>query len=285
MADAPLSVPAPVGLSVAEANHVVIGAPRSAPAARAPATAAAPVESPTSEPTDTATALAELDQLDADLKRRHPRPSADPAPPPKAPPAAPAGEPGEVLGKPESDYSPYLEEHLGLASASLVEIGQGLHAIDQQWRELRTVTERLERQMEGAAQEVEFLRQRAGEESVGTVARGPLISASETLAARSAALGGATPAPYERYTAERYRKTVSAVKLRRRPLAVWTLGLAALISGTLLTFTYLAHTGTPPLWLALLPLIWLIPAPFFVVSFVATQRIVAQNSLDLAGAT
>jgi hypothetical protein len=199
--------------------------------------------------------------------------------------AGAAGHPPEGSWPLDAKYSPYLEEHLGLASASLVELGAGLRAMDDRWRELRTAAVRLEQQMEGAAQEVEFLRQHAGEVPMGTIPRGPLVSASETLAARAASHGLPVDAPFGEFTAERYGRTVAAVKKRRRSLAGWTIGLAGLISGALLTFTYLAHEATPTLWLAVLPLVWLVPVPFFIVSFVATQRIVAQNALDLAGST
>ncbi len=235
---------------------------------------------------DTDRVLAELDRLDAELKpRRGDASGSSPAAATGTAPASPPSPPGpsDEAWPLDAKYSPYLEEHLGLASASLVELGAGLRAMDDRWRELRSAAIRLEQQMEGAAQEVEFLRQHAGEVPMGTIPRGPLVSASETLAARAASHGLPVDAPYGEFTAERYGRTVAAVRRRRRALAGWTLGLAALISGALLTFTYLAHEAAPPIWLAVLPLVWLIPVPFFVVSFLATQRIVAQNALELAG--
>jgi hypothetical protein len=237
---------------------------------------------------DTARVLAEIDRVHAELKPR--RPGVPASPPPTeavaaSVPTSSSADYSEAWAPLDAKYSPYLEEHLGLASASLVELGAGLRAMDDRWQELRAATVRLEQQMEGAAQEVEFLRQQAGANPVGTFARGPLVSASETLAARAASHSLPVDAPYGDFTAARYGRTVGSVQRRRRSLAGWTIGLAVLISGALLTFTYLAHEATPPLWLALLPLVWLVPVPFFIVSFVATQRIVAQNSLDLAGST
>jgi hypothetical protein len=238
-----------------------------------------PVPAPVEEPadprwTDTASVLAEIERVDAELKRRPAAVSAD----------GPAGaEPGSEGSEPkpgDAEYSPYLEEHLGLASVSLVELGAGLRAMSDRWQELQTAAQKLEQQMEGAAQEVEFLREQAGGPTDGSATRGPLLSASEALAARAASRE-VPAAPYEAFTAEKYGRTVAAVQKRRRPLAYWTVGFAALISGALLTFTYLAREATPPLWLAVLPLVWLIPVPFFIVSFLATQRIVAQNALDL----
>jgi hypothetical protein len=237
---------------------------------------------------DTARVLAEIDRVDADLRPRRSTPATHAPAPAAVPESTRAGTAADYSEEPtplDAKYSPYLEEHLGLASASLVELGAGLREMDERWRELREATVRLEQQMEGAAQEVEFLRQQAGANPVGTFARGPLVSASETLAARAASHSLPVDAPYGEFTAARYGRTVTAVQQRRRSLAGWTIGLAALISGALLTFTYLAREATPPIWLAVLPLVWLIPVPFFVVSFLATQRIVAQNALDLAGSS
>jgi hypothetical protein len=223
--------------------------------------------------------LDELARVDAELRPRRPRSGASvPRPEPVA-----AAVYSEDPTPAETELSPHLEERLELASASLVQMGAGLRAIDDQWRELRAAADRLEEQMEGAAKEMEFLRERAGTMPAGAAARGPLSSAAEALAARSAAHQLPVDAPYGQFTADRYRRTVDAVKDRRRSMAAWTIGLAVAISGALLTFTYLAHEGTPPLWLALLPLVWLIPVPFFLVSFLATQRLVSQNALDLAG--
>jgi hypothetical protein len=239
---------------------------------------------------DTDRILAELDRVDAELKPRRPGVSGSAAAPATAPHTEPATttastDYSEEPAPLDAKYSPYLEEHLGLATASLVELGAGLRAMDDRWRELREAAIRLEQQMEGAAQEVEFLRQHAGAVPMGTIPRGPLVSASETLAARAASHGLAVDAPFGEFTAERYGRTVASVRQRRRSMAGWTIGLAALISGALLTFTYLAHEAAPPIWLAVLPLVWLIPVPFFVVSFLATQRLVAQNALDLAGSS
>jgi hypothetical protein len=249
------------------------------------------ISAPTTDETsggwsDTARVLAEIDRVDAELKPRRPgRAEVPPAvePSPRDTAASGAYSFSEDPAPLDTKYSPYLEEHLGMASASLVELGAGLRAMDTRWQELRAAAVRLEHQMEGAAQEVEFLRQQAGTVPMGTIPRGPLVSASETLAARAASHALAVDAPFGEFTAERYRRTVGAVGKRRRSLAGWTIGLAVVISGALLTFTYLAHEATPPIWLAILPLVWLIPVPFFVVSFLATQRIVAQNALDLAG--
>ena len=222
--------------------------------------------------------LTELAQLDAELKsRRGQTAPSPPAPEPgsEASPEAPAGANGPL--------TPHLEQRIELASASLVQIGAGLRAIDDQWAAIRAEANRLEQQMDGAAEELEFLRERGGAAPAAPAPQVLLASPTEVLAARVAARRAPVEAPYSEFTADRYRRTIRAVEQRRGPVAAWTIGLAAAISGALLTFTFLAHESAPTLWLAILPLVWLIPVPFFFVSFLSTQRIVRQNALQLSG--
>jgi hypothetical protein len=259
----------------ARANPDPVPASASADAsAGSPPVPAGGVDPAWSDPTKV---LTELAQLDSELKSRRPLTGTGaPAGPstsdlPSEPPAADGGPP-----------TPHLEERIELASASLVQIGAGLRAIDNQWAAIRAEAGRLEQQMDGAAQELEHLRERGGAAPAGPAPQVLLASPTEVLAARVAARRAPVEAPYVEFTADRYRRTVSAVKKRRRSMAVWTIGLAAAISGALLTFTYLAHEAAPPLWIAVLPLVWLIPVPFFFVSFLSTQRIIAQDALELA---
>lgn len=233
--------------------------------------------------TDPAKVLTELAQLDADLRSRKSSPVAT-APAPGPQPPVYSEDPAPAAPSPDQ-LTPHLEERIELASASLVQLGAGLRAMDDQWRTLRAEADRLEAQMDGAAQELEFLREKGGASPAAPGPQALLSSPSEALAARSAAHRPHVDAPYGEFTAERYTRTVRAVKSRRRSMAAWTIGCAVIISGALLTFTYLAHEAAPVLWIALLPLVWLIPVPFFLVSFRATQRIIAQDALDLAGTT
>lgn len=230
--------------------------------------------------TDPAKVLTELAQLDADLKSR--KSTSVPSVAASGAPAAVYSEDSPPAPSPDQ-LTPHLEERIELASASLVQLGAGLRAMDDQWRTLRAEADRLEAQMDGAAQELEFLREKGGASPATPAPQALLSSPSEALAARSAAHRPHVDAPYGEFTADRYTRTVRAVKSRRRSMAAWTVGCAVIISGALLTFTYLAHEAAPVLWIALLPLVWLIPVPFFLVSFRATQRIIAQDALDLAG--
>jgi hypothetical protein len=250
-----------------------------APASAGGSAGSAPRSAGGVDPTwnDPTQVLTELAQLDAELKSRRPLTSIG------APTGPPASErPSEALPVEGGPPTPHLEERIELASASLVQIGAGLRAIDNQWAAIRAEAGRLEQQMDGAAEELEHLRERGGAAPAGPAPQVLLASPTEVLAARVAARRAPVAAPYVEFTADRYRRTVNAVKKRRRSMAVWTIGLAAVISGALLTFTYLAHEAAPPLWLAVLPLVWLIPVPFFFVSFLSTQRIIAQDALELS---
>ncbi len=82
------------------------------------------------------------------------------------------------------------------------------------------------------------------------------------------------------FTATRYDRTVRQLKARRRRIFGWTVGLAAGISIALEVLNVLAREPMPPWWLALLPLVWLIPVPFFVLAFWGTQRTLRANHLE-----
>jgi len=47
--------------------------------------------------------------------------------------------------------------------------------------------------------------------------------------------------------------------------------------------TFLSHEPTPAAFVAGLPVIWMIPVPFFVVSFRGTQRVLRTNPMTLEG--
>jgi hypothetical protein len=220
--------------------------------------------------------------MDEDLRpRRASRSAAQDSPTPGVAPWSEEGAHEEV------EVSPYLDERLALASDSISRVGEGLRAIDERWKEVRVAAERLEEELGNATRELDHLRSQAAHRSalpVPTTAGVDRVAApvlSPTSPAGSVATARLTP--YGAYTIDRYNRTIGAVKARRRSLAAWTLVLAVAVSGALLTLTLLAREPAPPIWLAVLPTVWLIPVPFFVVSFLATQRVVRRNHLDLPG--
>ncbi len=87
--------------------------------------------------------------------------------------------------------------------------------------------------------------------------------------------------PYRAFTAEKYNRTIAELQGRRRKLVGWTLGCAALISAGLITLTAMYPEPVPALWIAALPAVWMIPIPFFVLSFRGTHRVLRRNHLGV----
>lgn len=211
------------------------------------------------------------------------------------PPAAPARRPAvppitrDVWGSP----SPYLEERLGAATRAVSGVGQQVRELADRTEELQRTIETLEQELNRAAQEVSYIREN-GLEGEGT----PKLAAiaDETGASRAPARcrsvrTGAPPpvtppAPerrYEGFTAARYNSTMGGLQSRRRRVAAAMLLIAASISFVLVLVAYAAHEATPPLWLAVLPGIWMIPVPFFALSFRGTHRILGGHTFRLPG--
>jgi hypothetical protein len=193
----------------------------------------------------------------------------------------------------------YLEERLRLADVDVADLGRDVRSIADTWSRVHTRMERLESEVRAAHEEMEFIHasSQGGEatprelpKTVVAPARAPAPSptASSTppraVAGPAADLWGPAPAViYAGFTAERYNRTIGALKARRRRLAGWTFLAAGLISLALVAVTATAKEAMPPMWLALLPAVWMIPVPFFVLSFRGTQRVLRHNHLEVPG--
>jgi hypothetical protein len=194
----------------------------------------------------------------------------DVAAPPPPPPIA------EVYGAP----SPYLEDRLATAQAVASELSGEFARMEQRSTELRASVRTLEDELTRASDELVFLRERDERE----FEQAPSNSVDPGAARR--ANGSPAPAPrppaYQEFTAARYNETIRGAVDRRRTIAVVTVVLAALISGALLVLTYFAHEPMPTPWLlAGLPVVWLVPVPFFVTSFRGSQRVLGKHALDV----
>jgi hypothetical protein len=237
---------------------------------------------------ETASVLHDLDRLQQEVRR----PGSVPAevsvsvPPEADPPvresispviAAPPDDEESRVDLGESPTS-YLEERLRLADAAAFEIGQDVRTIAATWAR---VTERigvLETEVAKANEEMGFIRS-SGRTKAAPAPELPRIPVPAARRARAEPSGPS--APYAAFTADRYNRTIAALKLRRRRLAGWTLLSAGLISLALVTLTALTQEPLPPLWLALLPAVWMIPVPFFLLSFRGTQRVLRHNHLEV----
>ena len=255
-----------------------------------PASTPPPRRDPTVFWDDTGLVLRDLDRLRGDLSTSE---AVSPTTAPSAP--DPAVEPG---GRPTGDGwgipTLYLDERLRLAHSAAEVLGRESEEFDRRWRTLQTTISTINRELERANKEMEFVRsmgwtappaEPATEGSsksppfeTGPPPTSPPVPQRPVVA--PAPQVGAVP-PYGEFTVRRYNETVVDLRSRRRKLLLWTLASAALISAVLVTVTAIYREPTPPLWLAALPIVWMIPVPFFVLSFRGTQRVLRRNHLTL----
>jgi hypothetical protein len=239
--------------------------------------------------------LGELDSLMHDL--------ANPASP-RAPEVEPTPEflpvPSAPLLPEESDEelrgssSPYLEERLATAQDVACELSEEFERMERRGSELRVAVRTLETELHRASAEVSFLRENGRREGPPPLS---MASAAATASGRpappegpdepddpegSAGNEGPSPPAYDQFTVARYNDTVGDLVARRRSLAAKTLILAVAISVALLTVTLIWREPVPSPWiLAALPVVWLVPVPFFIASFRGTQRVLARHPLGL----
>ena len=80
---------------------------------------------------------------------------------------------------------------------------------------------------------------------------------------------------------ERYNRTVNTLKDRHGTVGALTLLLSALIGLILVEIVLNSPVTYPPVWIAALPLVWIVPLPFFLLSFRGTHRVIYRNHLNL----
>ncbi|MCI4345912.1 MAG: hypothetical protein L3K07_04080 [Thermoplasmata archaeon] len=210
--------------------------------------------------------------------------------------AVPAEEkPTPVPGKP----SLFLDERLARARVAASGLGRELHRVEEDSHGLRESIDRLEGDLDEAVEELAFIRANdwAPDPHARSRGAGPPPGALTSVSPiagpdRPAGVPQRTRAPpqrpsggtpFEAFTSERYNATV--VDLHRRwPRVVWiTLGLSAAISLLLEAVILLSREPFPGWWLALLPVIWMLPVPFFVAAFRGTHRVLRESPLRLSG--
>lgn len=198
----------------------------------------------------------------------------------------------EMWGAP----SPYLEERLTVARSAAERLASEAEWVERSVSSLKGDLETIHRELGRATDELGFLRSEEASEN-GTSDSGLPAShgsgdgtyggvvAMSVAAASPVLLPSAPTTAYASFTVARYNDTVLALHARRRSLAWETVVLAAGISALLFALTLRAHEPLPVIWLAVLPLIWMIPVPFFLAAFLGTQRVLKKNRLELRGAT
>lgn len=201
----------------------------------------------------------------------------------------------------EVPESPYIEERLALAQATAANLGREIAARHPMSMRILQSVASLETELDRARRELEFIRARdAGSQLLSITSEAPSAPAASEhdSAPRPRALAsdadhsrwgrrGIFPPPgiVANFTVGRYNRTIGQLKGRRRKLAGMTLALAVIVSVLLVGLTLSFRMSSPPLWIELLPAIWLVSVPFFVLSFRGTQRVLRRNHLELSGET
>jgi hypothetical protein len=245
--------------------------------------------------------LSELDWLVATLRVP---PEAEPSPPRAAMgprevaterprlerrPPDPIPEPDDRWGEP----SPYLDERLAAARVFAANLSNEFGRIERRTRGLRGSVADLQTELNRASEELAFLRSNGGfdgpedEDEPSTARRSPLPPPSPEARVRAASAPTARTDPlpaFGGFTAARYDATVRDTQSRHGRVAAFTVALAVAISSVLLTLTYFSHEAMPVWWLAVLPVVWMIPVPFFLISFRSTHRLLRRERLELSEA-
>jgi hypothetical protein len=159
----------------------------------------------------------------------------------------------------------------------------------QRSRQVDRNLEALYLELDRAAQELEFLGSEGGfgfEDTTAPSAGRAEWDESPTDRTKRPAAVSPTDSAHERnsaflkFTAQKYDRTVADLHRRRRRLLFWTVGFGIGISAALEVVNYLSHEVMPPIWLAILPAVWLLPVPFFLLAFRGTQRTLKANRLE-----
>ena len=209
-------------------------------------------------------------------------------------------ESGVSSGPEEVDWaasSPYLEERLRVARTLASRLAQEAGNVERGMQGLRTALETMDQELGRASDELDFVRNEAWSEP-GPGSRPATVPVPRPSAGSSSATDGragastslvptSRPLPpnatgsFQDFTVARYNRTVEELHARRRATLWVVLVLAAAISAALLFLTLKAHEPVPAVWLAVLPLVWMIPVPFFVVAFRGTHRVLREHRLEL----
>jgi hypothetical protein len=253
-------------------------------------------------PGETLAVLIDLDRLVLELRRP---PSSSVAPPglanPK--PAPTASSPTRVshgLAAPSDGRpSPYLDERLASARRASTALAVELHQMEAKSKGLRESIDTIDRELARADEELALLRStewRAAtpkEPEPPTAGRPPSPPTSSTIGeTKSPTARGSGELPpshvearaYHAFTVGRYNDTVGELQGRWSRTARLVLLAAVAISVSLELLLLLSREPLPAWWIAVLPAVWMIPVPFFVVSFRATHRLVRQVRFGLPAA-
>ncbi|MCI4358417.1 MAG: hypothetical protein L3J95_03060 [Thermoplasmata archaeon] len=197
--------------------------------------------------------------------------------------------------------SAYLEERMEAARSAASGVHREIDEMERRAKDLRGTIVRIERELDQAVRELVFVRSSYGGESVpseppqpprspGVPSFDPAREGRGRSAASAASLssftsGEAIGGRFVRFTVSAYNRTVDDIKRRRGVLAMFTVALSAAVGLTIAILTVVYASASSPLWVAILPVVWLVPVPFFLIAFRGTHRVLRQNHLKLPGET
>lgn len=266
--------------------------------------AAAPALDAASEstlPEEDPLVLDEIDRIISELQTKR----GEGGPPTEPPPwNVPYTGDGAVFGSRDNlggAPSGYFEEHLAAARRAVGNIDEQVGELQSTSSLLRKRVTAAETELDRISREYQFLRDRSdaaraapddgpsvppwseGDPTPPPPSRaseGSSITSGSFTAIRAAAAGGPPPV-YEAFTVDRYNRTIDSMKGNRTKLVIWTLFLSAVIGIVLVLVMLYSPAVNPPIWIAVLPLVWIVPIPYFLLSFRGAQRVLQRNHLNL----
>jgi len=247
--------------------------------------------------------LDEIDRIISDLQTRRNGSNGPSGSSPWAPPYAGAtaafgpGTGASFTGTP----SGYFEAHLEAARRAVGHIHEKVGELADTSSLLRQRVAAAETELDRISQEYDFVRSRSvGSDpaaSAGTSSPpwwegypdsvpsasapgGAPVTSGSFAAIQAASADGPSPV-YAAFTVERYNRTIDSMRGGRARLVTWTLILSAVVGVALVLVMLFSPIVYPPMWVAVLPLVWIIPIPYFLLAFRGTQRVVERTHLNL----
>ena len=209
----------------------------------------------------------------------------------------------EPTGNEDNGDAPsgYFEEHLADARLGVESLDKEIARLETSSRKLRHQVPAIESNLDRITGEYLFLRGRGWMETPVVRVGGshPIwdedVANEEQEAESTVAAAGSTGSPtgsqtgpssassavYREFTVGRYNRAIDSLKVRRARLVTTTLLLSAAVGTLLVTLVLYSPIENPPLWIAALPLVWVIPIPFFLLAFRGTHRVLERNHLNL----
>jgi hypothetical protein len=265
---------------------------------RPPVVPAEPTETPGGDPV-----LDEIDRVIEEVRTRRRVGITTEVPAPRTG-SNPTDEPESAttdFEEPGGAPSGYLEEHLIDARLSVANMDEEIARLETSSKNLRQRVTTVESDLDRITGEYRFVRNHGWMADPAARIVPPLPPWAESapnedprVLSTHAVLGSSgSPTParldlaassspvYREFTVDRYNRTIDTLKGRSATLVAITLLLSAAIGAVLVAVVLFSPAVDPPIWVAALPLVWMVPVPYFLYSFRGTHRVLQRNHLNL----